>query len=126
MTGKRVLSVGQCSMDHGSISQLLHSQFSAQVLPVASAEEALARLRREAFALVLVNRVFDATGESGLDFIRQVKSDAALEEVAVMLVSNYAETQEEAQAAGAAPGFGKSQLQERQTLENLRPFLGDT
>ncbi|MFO0925962.1 MAG: hypothetical protein U0736_02860 [Gemmataceae bacterium] len=126
MTGKRVLSVGQCSMDHGSISHLLHSQFSARVLPVATGEEALGQLRRETYALVLVNRVFDATGESGLDFIRTVKGDADLEEVPMMLVSNYAETQEEAQAAGAAPGFGKAQLHERQTIENLRPFLGES
>lgn len=123
MTGKRVLSVGQCGADHGSLTQLLHGQFSAEVVPVATGREAVERLRREAFALVLVNRVFDANGESGLDLIRQVKADPDLEDVQIMLVSNYAETQEEAQSAGAAPGFGKAQLRERQTTELLRPFL---
>src|SRR5262245_34230144 len=94
MTGKRVLSVGQCSFDHGNISRMLHTQFSAEVVPAAPAQEALGRLRQGPFALVLVNRVFDATGEGGLDFIRQLKSDRDLPEVPVMLVSNFPEAQE--------------------------------
>jgi CheY-like chemotaxis protein len=123
MTGKRVLSVGQCLADHGGISRLLRGSFAAEVVPAASALEALGRLRHEAFALVLVNRVFDATGEGGLDFIRRLKGDHQLAGVPVMLVSNFPEAQDEAAAAGAVPGFGKSALHEQQTLDTLRPYL---
>ena len=123
MTGKRVLSVGQCLADHGGISRLLRGSFAAEVVPAASALEALGRLRQEAFALVLVNRVFDATGEGGLDFIRRLKGDRQLAGVPAMLVSNFPEAQEEAAAAGAVPGFGKSALHEHQTLDTLRPYV---
>jgi len=123
MTGKRVLSVGQCLADHGGISRLLRGSFAAEVVSAASAEEALGRLRQEAFALVLVNRVFDATGEGGLDFIRRLKGDRQLAGVPAMLVSNFPEAQDEAAAAGAVPGFGKSALHEQQTLDTLRHYL---
>jgi two-component system chemotaxis response regulator CheY len=124
MSGKRVLSIGQCMADHGSITRLLRTAFAADVVPTGSAHEALERLRSEAFDLVLVNRVFDATGESGNELIRQVKADGKLAAVSIMLVSNFPEAQDEAVAAGAIPGFGKSALHERETIDKLRPYLG--
>lgn len=124
MSGKRVLSVGQCMADHGSISRMLKAKFAAEVVPVDSIQETLDRLRLESFDLVLVNRVFDATGEGGHDLIRQLKGDHQLKDVRVMLVSNFSEAQEEAVAFGAIPGFGKSSLNAAETHESLRPYLG--
>lgn len=123
MTGKRVLSVGQCLADHASLSRFLRAQFAAEVVPVDSAQQAVAKLRQEAFHLVLINRVFDADGESGLELIRQLRSDTSLSEVPLMLVSNYREAQEEAVASGAVPGFGKAGLGEPETMDRLRPYL---
>ena len=88
-------------------------------------EEALEKLRQEAFALVFVNRVFDADGSSGLDLIRRIKADEQLQAVPVMLVSNYEDAQTEAAEAGAAPGFGKAALGQRRMLDRVRAFLGD-
>ncbi len=122
MFGHRVLSVGQCMADHGGISRIL-KQVSAEAVPADTAEEAMRRMRQEAFALVLVNRVFDATGEGGLDFIRAVKADPQLHQARVMLVSNFPEAQEEAVAAGAIPGFGKDHLRDPETLDLLRGQL---
>ncbi len=73
---------------------------------------------------MLVNRKLDADHSDGLEIIQRIKADAELAGVNVMLVTNYAEHQERAVAAGAAPGFGKSELMEAATLEQLRPFLG--
>jgi len=123
MTTKRVLSVGQCGADHGGISWALRA-FDADVTPAATQEQAPQRLRKEAFDLVLVNRVFDADGGSGVDLIRAMKADDALRIMPVMLVSNYADAQQEAVEAGAAPGFGKSALGRPEMRERLRPFLG--
>jgi CheY-like chemotaxis protein len=125
MTGKRVLSIGQCQADHSRISRLLHTQFSADVVAADTAEQALKHLQRERFALVLVNRVFDADSHSGLDFIRALRQRADIPEMPVMLVSNFPEAQEEAAAAGAVPGFGKDHLHELETIEKLRRYLGD-
>jgi two-component system chemotaxis response regulator CheY len=123
MSGKRVLSVGQCMADNGSITRLLRTTFAADVVPLDSSGEAMEKLRDERFDLVLVNRVFDANGEAGLDLIRAVKADEALREVPVMLVSNYPESQAEAVAAGALPGFGKAALHRPDTAEKLRAYL---
>ena len=124
MSTRRVLDVGQCGYDHPRISALLRTQFGAEVVQVHSAAEALDRLRNEAFDLVLVNRVFDRTAEEGLDLIRKLKADAKSEAVPVMLVSNFPESQAEAVAAGAVPGFGKAALAEAATRERLEKALG--
>jgi hypothetical protein len=42
-----------------------------------------------------------------------------------MLVSNYDDAQEEAIAAGAAPGFGKSALYGPLVVERVRAFLAE-
>jgi two-component system chemotaxis response regulator CheY len=123
MGTKRVLSVGQCWADHGGISRTLKQAFGAEVESADDTETALDTLRQGGFSLVLVNRVFDATGASGVDLIRRVKADPDLRDVPVMLVSNYEEAQAEAAAAGAAPGFGKAALVRSQMLERLRPYL---
>ena len=124
MTAKRVLSVGQCWADHGSISRTLKKEFGAEVEPADDPEAALEHLRQGGYALVLVNRVLDAGGESGMELLKRVKSDPELRSVPVMLVSNYEEAQKEAESAGAVPGFGKASLGYPPMLERLRPFLG--
>ncbi len=108
MTPKKVLSLGQCAADHWSISRLFSDSLRTAVTEADSFEEALELLRRENFALVLVNRVLDANGASGLDFITRLKADETLRSVPVMLVSNYADAQRQAVAKGAPPGFGKA------------------
>jgi two-component system chemotaxis response regulator CheY len=123
VSGKRVLSVGQCGADHAAIARALGREFAAEVVAADTADEALARLRQGGFALVLVNRVFDADGGAGLDLVRRVKADGALQGVAVMLVSNYEDAQEQAVGAGAEPGFGKAALGHPRTAARLRPFL---
>jgi CheY-like chemotaxis protein len=120
---KKVLSLGQCGADHCTISQFLESNFEAEVVSADTFPEAFAQLRTERFALVLVNRILDANGASGLTFISQVKEDAALAGVPVMLVSNYSDAQQEATARGALPGFGKATLNDSKTIDRLRPIL---
>jgi CheY-like chemotaxis protein len=123
MPAKRVLSVGQCMADHGRIAQFLRSTFATEVTSASTAGEALQRLRDNAFDLVLVNRLFDADGDSGIEFIRQIKGDEQVGKVPVLLVSNYEDAQAEAVAAGAQPGFGKAALQAPRTAELLRAYL---
>jgi CheY-like chemotaxis protein len=123
MTMKRVLSVGQCAADHPSIAHVLRREFDAQTIGAVDAEEALARLRESTFDLVLVNRVFDADGDSGLELIRRLKADSALAATPVMLVSNYEDAQAEAVQAGAVPGFGKAMLGRPAMLERVAAVL---
>jgi CheY-like chemotaxis protein len=123
MSTRKVLSLGQCSADNWSISRFIESNFDAAVTAAATFEDALAKLGQDGYALVLVNRVMDHDGRSGLDFIARLKADERLRDVPVMLVSNYDDAQQQAVEKGALPGFGKGALRQAQTLERLRPVL---
>src|SRR5947209_6514195 len=112
----KVLSLGQCAADHYSLSRLLRDQFQADVDAVDTPADALAALREGGYALVLVNRVFDRGG-SGLDFITRLKADPDRGAAPVMLISDYADAQQQAADRGALPGFGKSALRSPATRE---------
>jgi two-component system, chemotaxis family, chemotaxis protein CheY len=123
MAKRKVLSVGQCGIDHPAIRRLLQREFDADVVPADSADEALAELRDGPYDLVLVNRVFDLGG-SGLEFIADLKADETLKRVPAMLVSDLAEAQRKAVELGALPGFGKAALQRPETVERIAAALG--
>lgn len=120
---KHIVSVGQCYADGPALEQAIVSHFQALVLHADTAEQALEYLSAGGVDLVLVNRIFDANGGSGIDFIRRLKSDPATQQVPVMLVSNFPEYQAQAQELGAVPGFGKNALGQPTMIAALRPFL---
>ena len=120
---KRVLDVGQCSPDHWSIKHLVEGELGGEVVQAHHLVDALELLRGSDFDLVLVNRKLDADYSDGLEVIRQIKADPQLADTPVMLVSNYPESQAEAIAAGAEPGFGKAELRSAGTREKLAAVL---
>ncbi len=122
---KRVLSVGQCVPDQMSISSFLKRQFDAEVQSADTADETMSMLHNGPFDLVLVNRVFDADGGSGLDLVKVIKTDPATSKLPVMLVSNHADAQEKAVTAGAEPGFGKAQFGDPAVAEALGSLLAE-
>lgn len=121
---RRVLSVGQCGVDHAALRRMIEGRFDAKVVAADQIADALAALAASPFDLVLVNRILDADGDEGLDLVRRMQADPALRGVPVMLLTNYAEHQQQAIAAGAQPGFGKSQLGRPETIELLSGYLG--
>jgi two-component system chemotaxis response regulator CheY len=125
MALQRVLSIGQCGADHLNLRGTIERHFPAEVVPAATAEDALAELRQDTFALVLVNRIVDADGSSGLDLVKRLKGQQGAQDIPIMLVSNLDDAQREAIQAGAVPGFGKAALGQPQMLARLRPFLHD-
>src|SRR5262245_44449350 len=120
---KRVLDVGNCVPDHASIRAMLEKQFRAEVVQADGSSDALAAMRKEPFDLVLVNRKLDQDYSDGLDVVKQIKADAALAAVPCMLITNYADQQELAVAAGAEYGFGKKELYTSETQSRLAKFL---
>ena len=125
MTGHtlRVLDVGQCSFDHGNIAGVVKSDFDADVDQARSADEAFESVCDGVYDLVLVNRILDADGGSGLDLIKRLKGDERTRAVPVMLVSNYRDAQESAVQAGAVAGFGKSELGSKEVKDRLASVL---
>lgn len=122
---KRVLDVGNCWPDFVSIKRFLTSHFDCEVMQAHGPEDALAELLQGEYALVLVNRKLDRDYSDGIEVLKQIKSDPALCHVPVMLVTNHAEHQDAAVAAGAERGFGKLELGDPTTHERLKPFLAE-
>jgi hypothetical protein len=79
-------------------------------LHMISDETGLNKLLEAGPALLLVNRMLDGRFETheGLQLIRRLK--ASHPDVSLMLISNFADSQRDAEAAGAKPGFGKSEI----------------
>jgi len=119
-----VLDVGQCGFDHGNISRLLTKDFGADVVQASTSEEAVQAVRGGCFNLVLINRILDADGASGLDLIQQLKSHEETRSTPVALISNYPEAQEAAVALGARRGFGKDALTHPESHNLLASILG--
>lgn len=120
---KRVLDVGNCAADHGAIQALIEENFRAEVVQVHGADDALDQLRAQPFALVLINRKLDRDHSDGLVVLKQIKAQANLATVPVMLITNFVEHQQSAVQCGAEPGFGKSELDRPETLDKLSKFL---
>ena len=121
MTAKRVLSLGQCATDHYAISRALERHFAVEVIAAAYESEAMELLRNGGFELVLINRILDADGSSGLEVIPRLCE--LPNAPPVMLVSNFYASQHQAEAMGAVPGFGKGSLDDMETIERLRQYL---
>ena len=118
-----VLCVGHCSFDSGNLANVLTQRFGAEVKAASTANEAFDSVRNDQFDLVLVNRVFDADGDSGLEFVKRLQAHEETRNTPVMLVSNYPEAQEAAVALGARLGFGKQALGAPEMLEPIKAAL---
>lgn len=121
----RILDVGNCGHDHGKLTQMLSREFGAEVVSADSANETLERLAREAFDLVLVNRKLDHDYSDGIEVIKLLKAHPEFSALPVMMITNYAEHQEAAVAAGALYGFGKLELAKQETHERLKAVLAN-
>lgn len=73
--------------------------------------------------LMLINRVLDGRldADGGIDLIAQLSGGDASPKM--MLISNYADAQEQAEQAGAMPGFGKSDIRDSATETLLRQAI---
>ena len=72
---------------------------------------------------MLINRKLDIDYSDGMDVLAHLKSDARYRDLPMMLITNFAEHEAAAIAAGAVPGFGKRTLYDDQTVTRLSQFL---
>lgn len=114
----RILDVGQCHLDGPRMEALWRKTLDATVDRCDTARDALQRVARTDYDLVLVNRILDADGSSGLDLIRDLLKAGA--SAPVMLVSDRSDAQNAAVALGAVPGFGKAALNDPATVELVK------
>ncbi len=116
----KIVLVGHCGADQYALTQAVERALGDDVaIESANTADELGRAV-SAEALLLVNRQLDGrfdTG-SGIELIRGLAGDAGGS--VMMLISNYPEAQDEAVAAGAMQGFGKSNLSDAATAQLLR------
>ena len=129
---KTIVLVGHCGPDMFMLKSAIK-----RAVPEAAREPVNDAQTLETYlndgALLLVNRVLDGkfdTGgdsESGIELIGSIAGrdgNSPNNQPAMILISNYEESQQEAVAAGAIPGFGKSDLYEQSTTDILRKAAG--
>ena len=123
MAAQRVLSVGQCHPDHDALARVLADRFGAETDRAATVDEAMSALAGFRWDLVLVNRIiFDDNGP-GIELVRRMRADPRCGGIPVMMISNHADAQAEAVAAGAVPGFGKDVLTRPAAVQALACHL---
>lgn len=118
-----VLLVGHCGPDAWALKSAVQSALPDADVRQVDDESSLTDMLGAA-SLLLVNRVLDGvfTAEGGIELIRSLAGTG--DPPKMMLVSNYEDAQADAQAAGAHPGFGKTQLYDPATRDRLVQAIG--
>lgn len=120
----RVILVGHCGADSGMLRGVVAAAL-ADVPVVMCNDDRSLESQATGGTLLLVNRVLDGDFRAGggIDLIRAMANRK--DRPAMMLVSNYADAQAEAVAAGALPGFGKSQAYDAATAKLLQSVAAE-
>ncbi len=107
---KRVVLIGHCGPDSSYLRMTVAKAIPDARILSADDEGRLQEVLAEGAELVMVNRVLDYgfAEDAGVDLIRRLHT--AHPGLRLMLVSNYTDSQSEAVAAGALPGFGKREM----------------
>ena|SRR5436190_2780730 len=123
---KKVVLVGHCGADSSYLRIAVASAGTGVSAVSVDGEEALAAALEAGVDLVLVNRVLDwgYEEEEGVAMIARLRRTHP--NVKTMLVSNYADAQQAAIAAGALPGFGKREIGTPKVKELLQKALAET
>ncbi len=114
---KRVLLVGHCGPDTWALKSWVER--TLKDLPVQTVSDEADLEHADGDTLLLINRVLDGgfDEDEGVDLIRRLNERP--NPPLMMLVSNYADAQGDAEDAGALPGFGKSDLGSPQATRRL-------
>ena len=121
--GKKVVLVGHCGPDSSFLRMAVaKAQAGVTVSMADDAQELRAALEGGA-DLLLLNRELGYGFDQplGVDVIKTFRG--SYPKTKFMLVSNYADAQAAALAAGAAPGFGKREIGQPRVAQLIRDAL---
>jgi two-component system chemotaxis response regulator CheY len=120
---KKVALVGHCGPDSSYLRMAVGSVEKGVQVLAADDDESLKSIINNGIDLLLFNRILDYGFDEteGVAAIRKFRK--AYPHVKMMLVSNYAEAQAAAVAAGALPGFGKREVGTPRVKELLHAAL---
>ncbi len=112
--------IGHCGPDSYLLKHAVSRAVPGAAIVFADDPDALAQ-QMQGERVYLVNRLLDGSDldiTNGIELIARLKAERP--DAVVMLVSNFADAQEQAMAAGAVQGFGKKAVNAAQTAEVLR------
>lgn len=115
----RVVLVGHCGPDAFMLKRAVAEAAPGAVVESNTEESTLWDRPAD---LLLVNRVLDGWYNDGSGL--RIIEEATARGVRAMLISNYADAQAAAVAAGAAEGFGKSEARSEKARAVIRRALG--
>ncbi len=123
---KKVVLVGHCGADSSYLRIAVASAGASVSVLAADDQEALSSALTNGVELILINRILDWGFEEqeGVALIARLRQTHP--HLKTMLVSNYADAQAAAVAAGALPGFGKREIGSAKVKELLKSALSDT
>src|ERR1700722_9593584 len=120
----KVLLVGHCGPDSTYLRMAVKSAIEGVALTAADDNAGLDQALKQGVDLILFNRELDYGFEpaTGVEMIRVLKQKYP--QVRMMLVSNHADAQAAALAAGALPGFGKRAIGSARVFKLSRGAIG--
>lgn len=114
----KVLLVGHCGFDSGSLTHLVSDTMGIKAVRVNS--DAALKKQADASTLLLINRVLDGDFQAG-DGVALVEEIASQSDAPkMMVITNYPDVQQKAQAAGALEGFGKNDMGDAGVSQRLK------
>jgi two-component system, chemotaxis family, chemotaxis protein CheY len=122
---KKVVLVGHCGADSSYLRIAVSSAAPGVSVVAADDQEALDVALQNGVELVLINRILDwgFEDQEGVTLITKLRQTHP--QVRTMLVSNYADAQAVAVAAGALSGFGKREIGSARVKELLKSALAE-
>ena len=122
--GKTVVLVGHCGPDSSFLRMAVSSAERGITISMADDAQELKSALAGGVDLVLLNRELGWGFDQplGVDVIKTLRGHYP--NTRFMLVSNYAEAQAAAVAAGGVPGFGKREIGQPRVAQLIREALG--
>lgn len=117
-----IVLVGHCGPDSYALRSAVGRAVPGAQIVAADDGDTLAQHLPKA-DLLLVNRLLEGGAfetHSGIELIAGLTATSAIR---CMLISNLADAQAEAEAAGALPGFGKAEMYSDEARERIRTAL---
>jgi hypothetical protein len=120
---KKVLLVGHCGPDSSYLRMVVRKADPTAQIIMADDPGELSAALQEDLDLILFNRELGYGFEEpmGVDVIRTLKRTMPNQKM--MLISNYPDAQQAAEAVGALPGFGKREIGSHRVIGLLQSAL---
>ncbi|MCG3181470.1 MAG: hypothetical protein BIFFINMI_03866 [Phycisphaerae bacterium] len=117
---RRVVLVGHCGPDSYRLRYVVASALGSDVEVVTADDEKELEAVAGPESLLLINRRLDYgfETENGVELIHRLGTEASPPRM--ILVSNYPDAQEQAEAFGAWPGFGKAELGDDKAADAIK------